>query len=457
MQKKNTILKRGLAVLLSLLVLMAAAPLAFAEDAGCTHNIYLDFCEGHGELAEKLAEYLETAADGTVVPVTVTSETGTLSEVKYLVRTLLRVSGVYSLLDFSDQLFLHNGEDLYDVGLKPLCDYDGKEDYDRENYTLSDTITVNDNDTLFVCWRKPARNVSVTIAAPVCGTEVQFVNHYAAGGGNASPTTSPAPEITVTGDAVLFRSPYHDRTDGYWTDNINGGSYDSNYTGYLNGVTFYGGNSYLAAFELEAAFGYYLSDSTEVLVNGSKPLNRSPFVASVEAVHVQEGAEISVTAAATCTSPGAGSCFCTGCNKTVNVVIPATGHEYGDPVWTWSDDCSLAVFSLGCKNCDGETVRVAAIDVAKTDATATEDGEIVYTASVTVDGETYTDSKTVVLPAAGTPDEPDDPAADPAEPTEPQGDSLCKWCGEPHTGAFGSIIQFLHSILYFFAHLFGVK
>ncbi len=35
------------------------------------------------------------------------------------------------------------------------------------------------------------------------------------------------------------------------------------------------------------------------------------------------------------------------------------------------------------------------------------------------------------------------------------GDSLCKWCGEKHTGAFGKVLGFFHSILYFFAHLFG--
>ena len=450
MQKKNTILKRGLAVLLSLLVLLAAAPLAFAEDEGVTLNVSVDFCEGHEEIAEMFAGSLETESDGTVVPVTVTVDSNTISNVISVVRALVYENELWSVL------YENNGEQFYNFGLSPLPDYADEDAYRAERNHYWETAFDEDSDTLYVQWKQPAKSITVTIVPPVCGTEVQFVNHYAAGGGNASPTTSPAPEITVTGDAVLFRSPYHERTDGYWTDNINGGSYDSNYTGYLNNVTFYGGNSYLAAFELEAAFGYYLSDSTEVLVNGSKPLNRSPFVASVEAVHVQEGADISVTAAATCTSPGAGSCFCTGCNKTVNVVIPATGHEYGDPVWTWSDDCSLAVFSLGCKNCDGETVRVAAIDVAKTDATATEDGEIVYTASVTVDGETYTDSKTVVLPATGTPDEPDDPATDPTEPTEPQGGTLCKWCGEPHTGAFGSIIRFLHTILYF-AYLFSVR
>lgn len=35
------------------------------------------------------------------------------------------------------------------------------------------------------------------------------------------------------------------------------------------------------------------------------------------------------------------------------------------------------------------------------------------------------------------------------------GGSACKWCGETHTGFWGAIVRFFHSILYFFAHLFG--
>ncbi len=49
----------------------------------------------------------------------------------------------------------------------------------------------------------------------------------------------------------------------------------------------------------------------------------------------------------------------------------------------------------------------------------------------------------------------------PPEPTEPTApsdadDSLCKYCGRDHSGSFWQrIIGFFHSILYFFAHLFG--
>ncbi len=46
----------------------------------------------------------------------------------------------------------------------------------------------------------------------------------------------------------------------------------------------------------------------------------------------------------------------------------------------------------------------------------------------------------------GVPDEPDAPEQPPAP---------CKWCGEIHSGLFQQIVGFFHSILYFFAHLFG--
>ena len=52
------------------------------------------------------------------------------------------------------------------------------------------------------------------------------------------------------------------------------------------------------------------------------------------------------------------------------------------------------------------------------------------------------------------PDEPDAPV-NPDAPDKPQEENLCKWCGEKHTGFWGKIVGFFHSVLYFFARLFG--
>ena len=70
--------------------------------------------------------------------------------------------------------------------------------------------------------------------------------------------------------------------------------------------------------------------------------------------------------------------------------------------------------------------------------TATEKGKTVYTATVEFEGETYTDTVEKTVPALN--------------------DGLCKWCGERHDGSFWQqIVGFFHSILYFFAHLFGQR
>ncbi|MBR0510926.1 MAG: InlB B-repeat-containing protein [Clostridia bacterium] len=59
--------------------------------------------------------------------------------------------------------------------------------------------------------------------------------------------------------------------------------------------------------------------------------------------------------------------------------------------------------------------------------------------------------------AAETPDDPTDPT-NPADPTEPTGDNICKWDNVDHgTSFWDRIVKFFHSILYFFAHLFGRK
>ena len=49
------------------------------------------------------------------------------------------------------------------------------------------------------------------------------------------------------------------------------------------------------------------------------------------------------------------------------------------------------------------------------------------------------------------------PAETDKEENETKAPEKCKWCGEDHEGFFGKIVGFFHSVLYFFAHLFGLK
>lgn len=54
-------------------------------------------------------------------------------------------------------------------------------------------------------------------------------------------------------------------------------------------------------------------------------------------------------------------------------------------------------------------------------------------------------------------EEPTDPATDQPGKDDASGENLCKWCGEEHAGFLGKLLGFFHSILYFFAHLFGKR
>ena len=80
--------------------------------------------------------------------------------------------------------------------------------------------------------------------------------------------------------------------------------------------------------------------------------------------------------------------------------IPATGHDYGDPVWTWAEDYSTAAAAFTCKNDASHMENVSATvtsEVTK-EATEEEEGLEVYTASVTFNGNSYTDTVEKTIP-----------------------------------------------------------
>ena len=84
------------------------------------------------------------------------------------------------------------------------------------------------------------------------------------------------------------------------------------------------------------------------------------------------------------------------------VEIPAIGHKYGKPVFTWSDDYSVANATFTCANDKTHVKKVDAKITSKiTDATCTKAGKTVYTATIEFDGKTYTDSKEIEIKAKG--------------------------------------------------------
>ena len=81
--------------------------------------------------------------------------------------------------------------------------------------------------------------------------------------------------------------------------------------------------------------------------------------------------------------------------------IPAKGHNYKLTSWSWTG-YSKASALFTCENDKSHTQTAdAKITSERTDPTCGNDGSVVYTATVTFDGKTYTDSKTETLNKTG--------------------------------------------------------
>ncbi|WP_195295250.1 Ig-like domain-containing protein [Faecalitalea cylindroides] len=84
--------------------------------------------------------------------------------------------------------------------------------------------------------------------------------------------------------------------------------------------------------------------------------------------------------------------------------ISATGHSYGEPVWSWSEDGKTCTVTFTCENdaTHKESPKVTVTAAVKKPATCTEAGVTTYTATVEFNGNTYTDTKDVAdIPAIG--------------------------------------------------------
>ena len=84
--------------------------------------------------------------------------------------------------------------------------------------------------------------------------------------------------------------------------------------------------------------------------------------------------------------------------------IPATGHDYGEPAWSWLEDGTKATVTFTCKNDGSHQVAedAAVTSAVKMPATCTEAGVTTYTATVEFNGKTYTSTKDVAdIPATG--------------------------------------------------------
>ena len=74
------------------------------------------------------------------------------------------------------------------------------------------------------------------------------------------------------------------------------------------------------------------------------------------------------------------------------IVEKATGHDWDEPVWNWSDDGKTATVTFTCKRDEKHTAEpdVTVTQEVKTPATCTEKGVAVDTAKAVLDGKEYT-------------------------------------------------------------------
>lgn len=91
--------------------------------------------------------------------------------------------------------------------------------------------------------------------------------------------------------------------------------------------------------------------------------------------------------------------------ETYKEVVKSSGHQYKDPVYTWSTDDEgnkVCVAAFTCSIC-GKTENVPGTVKAETtkEVTCTEDGSIKYTATISFNDQTYTTSKIETVQKTG--------------------------------------------------------
>ena len=89
-------------------------------------------------------------------------------------------------------------------------------------------------------------------------------------------------------------------------------------------------------------------------------------------------------------------------SDTAVVTLPATGHNWSDPEWTWNGDYSEATATFTCLNDPSHTETVnAVVSILSSSATCTEPGNTEYKAELSFNGNVYTDSQSVSGEALG--------------------------------------------------------
>lgn len=304
--------------------------------------------------------------------------------------------------------------------------FDGNTGTVYGNVTLDESLTVNEGETLTIP-EDSTLNGDITVAngGKLNGTPTNGTVVYAPGI-TEQPQNQTVDEgetatftITATGDPLTYQ--WQQNTDGTkWTDisdansdtytteaattDMNGRQYRCKVSNNAGSVT--SKAAILTVNQHEHEWGEPAWTWSE---DGKTATATFTCAECGETQNVKATVTSTVTTDPTCTGNGTTTYTATATldgkdyTATKDVAdIPATGHKWSGPNWSWNGTKATATFT--CKNdaSHTQTVTAAVTSTVKTDPTCTENGVTEYTATVEHDGTTYTATKNVAdIPATG--------------------------------------------------------
>ena len=185
---------------------------------------------------------------------------------------------------------------------------------------------------------------------------------------------------------------------------IQGGANEDNVYEYpSNGVdiTTYLSNKSAQSVALTRSYGEYLTFCFQSPNNLNKRYHVKSVVLDIE-YHTHSYTS-SVTKAATCTETGVRTYTCSCGNSSYTETIPAKGHSYGTPTYTWAADGKSCTAKRVCSNDSShtETSTATITSAVKTAATCTAKGTTRYTATFSASWATSQTKDVQDIPAKG--------------------------------------------------------
>ena len=210
--------------------------------------------------------------------------------------------------------------------------------------------------------------------------------------------------IGESGDQENNPDGYANATNCHAAGTVTSASPDYEAGGFIG--TYSGGTFTGCSFDIEKNPGLNAAGEGSLQEGGVTGEDSSTILANICEDYYgghQYSTEWTVDTEATCTTSGSKSHHCERCGAKGNVTeIPALGHQWGEPVYTWSEDNTTCTATRTCENNDEHSqTATATVTSEPTKApTCTEMGEMTYMATFTEEWAVE-QTKTEGIPATG--------------------------------------------------------